>query len=103
MLWPLALQLLGPCHGRCKTHTSTKQQLGRKAACGLGGIMLYPRKIQILKLTDAGAHVLIPDLAVLILSLSLGMQRYLKELQPHRLTVLHLLCDLESVSYPLCA
>lgn len=49
--------------------------------------MLYPGKIQILKLTDAGAHVLILALAVLILSPSLGRQRYLEELQPCRLTL----------------
>lgn len=30
-----------------------------------GGIMLYPHKIWILKLTDAAAHVLIPALAIL--------------------------------------
>lgn len=45
--------------------------------------MLYPRKILILKLTDASAHVLIPVLAILMLSPSPGRQRYQKELQPH--------------------
>lgn len=45
--------------------------------------MLYPRKIRILKLTDASTHVLIPVLAVLMLSPSPGRQRYRTELQPH--------------------
>lgn len=52
--------------------------------------MLYPHKIQILKLADAGAHVLIPAPAILqpmILSLhsSLGRPRYLQELPPRGL------------------
>lgn len=42
--------------------------------------MLYPCKIQILKLTDASAHVLIPVSAALMLSPRPGRQRYRKEL-----------------------
>lgn len=65
-----------PGHGRCKLHTRTKLQLGGKAFYVLGGIMLYPHKIRILKLTDAGFHVLIPAPAILdrieSLILSLG-------------------------------
>lgn len=66
--------------------------------------MLYPHKIRILKLTDAGFHVLIPAPAILdrieSLILSLGRHRYLKEFLLHGLPQFFTcyVCGLESVS-----
>lgn len=60
--------------------------------------MLYPRKIRILKLTDASARVLIPVLAILMLSPSPGKAEVPEGVAASVTnSVLHLLCGLESV------
>lgn len=61
--------------------------------------MLYPRKIQILKLADAGAHVLIPALAVPEPQPQPGKAQVPEGVAPSSATsILHLLCGLKSLS-----